>query len=127
MTCTYCQPSAVYNLFADDTTLFNSARNMQFLKFSLEHDMSLLMDWHLANKLFLNVDKTVLLKFWLGEQIFNIKVGGTFIHNTPSTKFLGVVIDDCLTWKDHVNNLYCKISANRHLLMNTKNLLPESY
>ena len=41
-------------------------------------------------------------------------------------KFLGVVIDDCLTWKDHVNNLYCKINTNRHLLMNAKNLLLES-
>ena len=30
-------------LFADDAMLFNSARNTHFLRFSLEHDMSLLM------------------------------------------------------------------------------------
>ena len=84
------------------------------------------MDWYQANKLSLNVNKTVLLKFWLGKHDFNIKVGGTLFHNTPSIKFLGVVTDDHCTWKDHVNNLHCKMSANRQLLMNVKNLLPES-
>ena len=111
-------------LFADNTTLF-SARNTHFLRCSLEHDTSLLMDWYQANKLSLNIDKTVLLKFWPGKHDFNIKVGGTLIHSTPSMKFLGVVINDCLTWKYHVNTLYCKMNSNRILLMNAKNLLPE--
>ena len=61
--------------------------------------MNLLMDWYQANKLSLNIDKTVLLKFWPGKHDFNIKVGEILIHNTLSTKFLGVVIDDCLAWK----------------------------
>ena len=58
-------------LFADDTTHFNSAKNTQFLRYSLEHDMSLLMDGYRANKLSLNIDKTVLLKFWPGNHDFN--------------------------------------------------------
>ena len=60
-------------LFADNTTLFNSARNTQFLKYSLEHDISLLMDWYQANKLSLNFNKTVLLKFWPGKHGFYIR------------------------------------------------------
>ena len=93
------------NLFADNTTLFNSARNTQFLKYSLEHDMTLLMDWYRADKLSLNVDKTALLKFWPGNHDFNIKVGETLIDNTPNYKILGSCDDDCLTGKDDGNNL----------------------
>ena len=54
-------------LFADDTTLLNSTKHLEFLKFSMEHDMMLLMDWFKANQLSLNVNKTVLLKFWSGK------------------------------------------------------------
>ena len=37
-------------LIADDTTLINSSKNMHFLKYSLEHDMSILTDWYHANQ-----------------------------------------------------------------------------
>ena len=50
-------------LFADDTTLLYSHKNAKFLKYALEHDMALLSEWYKANKLSLNVYKTVLLKF----------------------------------------------------------------
>ena len=83
-------------------------------------------DWYQANKLSLNVNKTVLLKFWPDEQGFSVHVGGTPISDTPFTKFLGVTVDDRLTWKEYTNNLYCKIFANTRLLMNAKKLLPES-
>ena len=88
--------------------------------------MLLLMDWYKANKLSLNVDKTVLLKFWSTSKVFDIKVGESTIINSPSTKFLGVIVDDHLTCKDHINQLYCKLTANKQLLMNAKNILPES-
>ena len=44
----------VYNniiLFADDTTIFNSHKSVKFLKYMLEHDLSLMMNWFKANKL----------------------------------------------------------------------------
>ena len=51
-------------LFADDMSILNSAKNLKFLKYTMEHDMILLSDWYKANQLSLNIDKTVLLKFW---------------------------------------------------------------
>ena len=51
-------------LFVDDTTLVNSAKNVNFLRYTLEHDMSLLIDWYKVNQLSLNISKTVLIKFW---------------------------------------------------------------
>ena len=111
-------------MFADDTTLLSSAQNDKLLRFYLEHDMLILMDWYKANKLSLNVDKTVLLKFWPTTD-FEIHVGNTFISNSHCTRYLGVHVDDKLTWKEHTNQLYCKLLTNKRLLLNAKHLLPD--
>ena len=46
-------------LFADDTTLHKTHRNLDYLKSCLEHDLTQLLDWFQANKLTLNLSKTV--------------------------------------------------------------------
>ena len=38
-------------------------------------------------------------------------------------KFLGLIVDECLTWKEHSNRVLNKIKTNKKLLMNAKNLL----
>ena len=104
-------------LFADDTTLINSCKNVHFLKYSLEHDMS-------ANQLSLNVNKTILIKFWPDSKPFTLKIGDVKLNNSSSAKFLGMMVDECLTWNAHVGNLCSKIQANKMLLVNAKHLLP---
>ena len=42
-------------LFADDTTLFNSHYCSKYLRFMLEHDLNIMIDWFNANKLSLNL------------------------------------------------------------------------
>ena len=44
-------------LFADDTTLYISSKNTTYLKWCIEHDISLLLDWFRANKLTLTCQK----------------------------------------------------------------------
>ena len=50
-------------LFADDTTLYKTHRNLNYLKWCLEDDMTRLTDWFRANKLSMNVGKTVCVLF----------------------------------------------------------------
>ena len=92
-------------MFADDTTLICNHKNIKFLKYALEHDMSILTDWFRANKLSLNVSKLVLLKFWPEGKKFDIEVEGVSIGNSNYTKFLGIMIDDGLTWDHQVNTV----------------------
>ena len=92
-------------LFADDTTLLYSHKDTKILRYALEHDMSLLMCWYKANKLSLNLGKMVLLKYWPDAMGFNIMIDGVEIKNEKYTKFLGIFIDDCLTWKEHANKV----------------------
>ena len=50
-------------LFADDTTLYKMGKNENFTRWCIEHDLEILTDWFKANKLTLNLNKTVAMKF----------------------------------------------------------------
>ena len=112
-------------LFADDTTLIESHKNKQFLQYAMSHDMSLLMDWFVANKLTLNLAKTLAMEFWpvKDNNASMIKFMDVEIPLVQVTKFLGVYLDDKLKWDYHANQVYNKIQANRQLLNISKNFL----
>ena len=124
--CNDIHPLPTYSriiMFAYDTTLIYNCKIIKFLKYALEHDMSILTNWYRANKLSLNVNKTVLLKFWPDGKNFDIKIEGVNIVNSSHTKFLGIMVDDCLTWKQHVNAVMNRARTKKKLLTNAKNLL----
>ena len=100
-------------LFADDTTIFYSNFSQRFLKYTLEHDFKLIMDWFKANKLSLNVEKTVGMKFWNDKNKWTLCIDGTEIPMQKTTKFLGVHIDSNLRWHTHVNHLIDKLNNNK--------------
>ena len=113
-------------LFADDTTIYLGHRNLKYLEWCIESDLANIAEWFKANKLTLNLNKTV-------GMIFNPKKAPTnpqimiddkkipFVHHT---KFLGVWIDDKLSWHTHTNNLTLKLKRNLNMLKMSKNLLP---
>ena len=80
-------------MFADDTTLYKTHNNLRYLKWSVEQDMTTLMDWFRANKLTLNLDKTacILFKKSGNKQEISLEIDGTEIDSTNNTKFLWIV------------------------------------
>ena len=84
--------------FADDTTILFGHRNDNYLKYCIERELVILGDWFRANKLTLNVDKSVFLMFNRRGQghINQLKLGDSLINQVPATKFLGVWVDDHL-------------------------------
>ena len=112
-------------LFADDTTLIESHKNRNFLQYAVNHDMTLLMDWFIANKMTLNLSKTLAMEFWSvnNNNISKIQIGDEEIPLVHVTKFLGVYLDDKLKWEYHANQVYNKIQSNKQLLNVSKNFL----
>ena len=51
-------------------------------------------------------------------------IEGVPISQVVSTKFLGVYIDQHLTWKEHVKNISSKIAKNIGILSRTSKLIP---
>ena len=93
--------------------IFNSHKSQKFLKYTIEHDLNLLIEWFKSNKLSFNFGKTVIMNFWSNSTVFNINVDGNTIPVIPYTKFLETYLDSELTWHVHLNNLIEKIQANK--------------
>ena len=84
--------------------------------------MELLHMWFRANQLSLNMSKTVLMTFWYNKLI-KVEVDREEIPKVKCTKFLGLNLDDQLTWDAHVDTVYGKFVANCHLLRVSKNVI----
>ena len=55
----YCQCI----LFADDTTIYHTHKNLRHLEWCIKEDLSIILDWFNANQLTLNLNKTVCMLF----------------------------------------------------------------
>ena len=110
-------------LFADNTTLYKTHRNLEYLKFCLEHDLNHLLDWFHANKLTLNLTKTVCVLFQQNQKHKDIilEVNNLKIHNEPETKFLGMWLDQNLNWNSHIQKLIVKLRRKQGLLKCAQN------
>ena len=53
----------------------------------------------------------------------NIKIDETKIEEVKKTKFLGVIIDNKLTWKDHVAHVASKVSRGMGVITKARNYL----
>ena len=77
--------------FADHTTIYMGSKNLNYLKYCIEHDLSILQDWFNANKLTLNVGKTVCMLFGPHnkDHKLQIEINSITLPIVQSTKFLG--------------------------------------
>ena len=120
-------------LFADDTTLYKSHKNLRYLVWSVNQDLEKISDWFRANKLTLNAKKTVSMLFSPNQKRckYELFINSELVKNVEYTKFLGVWIDNNLNWQHHLIKLYTKLKqgigmlrqANRFLDLNTKKIL----
>ena len=76
-------------LFADDTTIIHSHKNLRYLKWTVETDLNNLMDWFKANKLTLNLNKTVCMLFNSKSKAIklNLNIGDYILQTSETVKF----------------------------------------
>ena len=101
---------------------------LRYLKWSIEQDMSVLMDWFRANKLTFNLDKTscILFKKSGNKKEIRLEIDGIEIGSTSNTKFLGLWLDSHLNWSLHLTKLFTKLKRNKALLRLGKSFLNET-
>jgi hypothetical protein len=70
--------------------------------------------WFVVNSLSLNFNKTNYMHFSSISSIksnINVNYEDIQINSTCNIKFLGLIINSSLSWKDHINHLVTKLSA----------------
>jgi len=104
-----------FHLFADDSNLFYSHKNLNELQAIMNVELESIYSWLCANKLSLNIDKSNVIIFHTPQK----KVHGISIciNNVPlkqvnELKYLGVMLDSNINWKAHVSYISCKIKRS---------------
>ena len=94
-------------IFADDTALLVSHTTLKALRKRLNIDLKLLYHWLCSNKFGLNVSKTETILFRHPKKKMNydlkLKLHGKRLCFSQKTKYLGVHIDQHLSWKTQLD------------------------
>ena len=112
--------------FTDDTTLYTSGKKIRLLECEINHDLETISDWFKANKLTLNIDKTVCMIFPPNKTTvsnIHIKILDQVIPTCTQTKFLGLWLDSNLSWDKHLSVICSKMKQNLGLMQKCKNYL----
>lgn len=120
-------------IYADDTNLLASHRNLTHLIKSANTELIKIATWLKVNKLSLNIKKTnyMLFKNRHNTRLSYPETSSINIDNTPIskvsyTKFLGIVLDDSLTWIQHNTHITNIVSKYTGILYRLKHTLPAS-
>ena len=102
--------------FADDTNVFISGINSKEIFNKANLELTNIHKWMTANKLTINKTKTKYILFNPGnnrnyDQSLSIKIGGQLIKRVSYIQFLGVKIQETLSWKLHMLDLIRKLRA----------------
>ena len=116
--------------FADDTHLlhFIKKHNGIFKTRKLNIDLKSLNHWLLANKISLNAAKTEVVLFRKPHvktiQIKPIKLNGIRLEAKSKVKYLGVMLDEFLTWDTQINEVISKLKRANNLLAISRHYVP---
>lgn len=133
-------------LFADDTTLLCSGKDLPALIKKVNHEFRKIVEYFRSNKMLLHPSKTKFMLFNTprGHTDINIYLNNNNIgqpemanlisnveqvtgkSNPPTIKFLGLNIDENLSFKQHVNTIASKLSQSLYIMQRAKNLLSTS-
>ena len=114
-------------LFADDTTILLYGKSLRFLKLKMQADLDNLSCWLRSNCLKLNVAKTKLLLINAEGLAPNVSLTleGQEIENVTEFKFLGIYLDNRLSFEYHFFELYKKLSQFHFIIRKLKSVLPQ--
>ena len=116
-------------LFADDTTIHIASDNHASIESSLQQSLDLAHLWLLANGLRINASKTKSMLLHSSRKSphssLKLQVADSPVEQVRSFKFLRVVVNDTLTWNDHIDLVCKKVSRHLNLLRRLSWFLPQ--
>ena len=116
--------------FADDTSIIYSSNHLKTIEANLNFDLKCVSEWLKSNRLSLNVKKTKLLffrsKYKTIQENISIKIQGVRINPSSHVKYLGIFIDEHLSWKHQIKELSNKLSRANGIISKLRHHAPKS-
>jgi hypothetical protein len=116
-------------LFADDSTILFACKNIESYENDINMTLETVVDWLTTNNLKINLEKTKIMYFKQRVNTFhnlNISYKGQHIDETDSTRFLGLSVDNKLTWRFQIDNMCKKLNQFSYALYNLRKVVNES-
>jgi len=101
-------------LYADDTSIIVTSPNLENYEKQINKIFRDINYWFKLNQLLLNYNKTHYLQFNMKnsrEYVLKLNCQGNYVKSSPRTKFLGLIIDDSLLWKAHMDQMMPKLNT----------------
>ena len=135
-----CSSEGEFVLFADDTNIFVSGKTASEAYIKANTVLRDVNEYMALNQLHINMSKCCYMHFKpdLSRQlqtcarartydgICNLYLNEKKVKKVQSTKFLGVVIDEKLSWDDHITYLTAKLNSSIALIKRVKSYIPKS-
>jgi hypothetical protein len=99
-------------LFADDTSMVISKSDPKEFTNAINTNIIKINEWFKSNPLSLNIDKTYFLQFHMKtNQKYDFQTyENRQITKAQNIKFLGIIIDSNLLWKQHIDDIIPKLN-----------------
>ncbi len=117
---------SVVHHFADDTNLMCSDKDPAILRTKMNDDLKSIFEWLCSNRLSLNVSKTEFIIFKPPKkrlfQRITLTLNGTCLYESPKVKYLGIIMDERLSWKHHIVELNKKLNKSIGIIYKMRHL-----
>ena len=115
-------------MFADDTSIFLQNKDIKELFDAGNKELQLVDQWLIANRLSVNVSKTKYVLFKTAQSKLTTKkqtltLRQNKIKQVECIKFLGVYIQENLSWSRHINHRIFKLRCILGTVIKVKSLL----
>ena len=114
------EPTAIPIMFAHDTSLFIKSLNNSQLQSGLSTAICKINTWFRDNLIALNLNKTYIIQFINKNRdnpVIQIKFKNKQTKPVKETKFLVLILDDKLSWKEQINYMIPKLSPACYVIL----------
>ena len=113
--------------FADDNTIYRCDKDLDIVLEDLQYDMKILLNWFKINSMKPNPKKFQFMILGKTSRLpVILNINHIKIRESQKVVLLGLTIDNCLTFKDHIDTLCRNASYKLHALRRIrKYLTPE--
>lgn len=118
-----------YTMFADDCTLacYVPKQELSLIHNGINENLLSVYQWLASNRIQINVDKTKYIVYSCRNyhQLSGaVKINVSVVEPTNNIKFLGIFLDNNLSYRFHINNLSSKISRSLGVLNKISSFIP---
>ena len=119
-----CVSSCSISMYADNTVIYFSSSNTKEIMETLQNELNRVVQWMTSSRLVLKLKQKLCVKQKLGGfGDINIQLRDKPVERVPKFSYLGVVLDEQISWKEHTEEISNKVSKRLGPLLRIRKCL----